>query len=85
MLFCFGDIFSLLVKLEKDHSNLSFTFKVFAAKDATPMTTIFPSPELYKRSYPQGIAWDTAIPAYPVYEMLEKTAKTQNSKGIEVI
>ena len=80
MLFCFGDIFSLLVKLEKDHSNLSFTFKVFAAKDATPMTTIFPSPELYKRSYPQGIAWDTAIPAYPVYEMLEKTAKTHGER-----
>ncbi len=39
------------------------------------MSTLFPSPDLYKKSYPQGIKWDSDIPAYPVFDMLEKTAK----------
>lgn len=39
------------------------------------MTTILPSPELYKNAYPAGIQWDAHIPVYPVWEMLEQTAK----------
>ena len=39
------------------------------------MPDIFPSLELYKNSYPAGIKWDEHIPVYPVFDMLEKTAK----------
>lgn len=39
------------------------------------MTEIHPSPELYTKSYPNGIRWDAHIPVYPVFEMLEQTAK----------
>jgi len=39
------------------------------------MTTLFPSPDLYKKSYPEGIHWDAHIPVYPLFEMLENTAK----------
>ena len=39
------------------------------------MTTILPSPELYKNSYPADIQWDAHIPVYPVFEMLEQTAR----------
>jgi long-chain acyl-CoA synthetase len=44
------------------------------------MTTIFPSSDLYKKSYPQGLRWDAAMPSYPVFEMLEKTAKAYGSR-----
>jgi long-chain acyl-CoA synthetase len=39
------------------------------------MTTILPSPALYKNSYPKGIQWDAHIPVYPVFDMLDATAK----------
>ncbi len=39
------------------------------------MTTRIPSPELYIKTYPKGIQWDASIPAYPVFDMLENTAK----------
>lgn len=39
------------------------------------MTTNIPSPDLYRKSYPAGIKWDAHIPVYPVFEMLEQTAK----------
>ncbi len=44
------------------------------------MTTILPTPELYKNAYPKGLSWDTPVPAYPVYEMLEKTAKSYGDR-----
>ncbi|MFA5593187.1 MAG: long-chain fatty acid--CoA ligase [Micavibrio sp.] len=37
------------------------------------------SPSLYQSAYPQGIKWDAGIPSYPVFEMLERTAKTYGS------
>lgn len=33
------------------------------------------TPALYQRSYPAGLHWDAPIPEYPVFQMLEKTAK----------
>ncbi len=43
------------------------------------MTTVFPSPELYKKSYPQGVQWDAPIPAYPVFQMLDETSRHYGS------
>ncbi len=43
------------------------------------MTDIYPSPELYKASYPKSISWDAAMPSYPVFDMLEDTAKNFGS------
>lgn len=39
------------------------------------MMTVFPSPELYKKSYPQGVQWDAPIPSYPVFHMLDETSR----------
>lgn len=39
------------------------------------MTDLYPSPELYKASYPKSISWDATMPSYPVFDMLEQTAK----------
>ncbi len=39
------------------------------------MTDIFPSPELYKKSYPKNIKWDAHIPVYPLYGMLDNAVK----------
>ena len=39
------------------------------------MTTLYPSPELYLNAYPSGISWDAAIPSYPLFDMLENTAR----------
>ena len=36
---------------------------------------MFPHPELYQNSYPQGIDWSANIPVYPVFDMLENTAQ----------
>ncbi|PZQ45867.1 MAG: dicarboxylate--CoA ligase PimA [Micavibrio aeruginosavorus] len=36
---------------------------------------LFPSPELYRNSYPQGVQWEAHIPVYPVFDMLERTAE----------
>jgi len=33
------------------------------------------SPDLYKKSYPEGVRWDANIPSYPVFGLLEKAAK----------
>lgn len=38
------------------------------------MSSIEISPDLYKKSYPEGIKWDTNIPSYPVFDMLDRTA-----------
>lgn len=38
------------------------------------MTTNPYTPELWSKSYAQGVHWDAEIPAYPVYELLEKAA-----------
>ncbi|PZO86455.1 MAG: dicarboxylate--CoA ligase PimA [Micavibrio aeruginosavorus] len=43
------------------------------------MTTVFPSPELYKKSYPQGVQWDAPIPSYPVFQMLDETSRHHGS------
>ena len=44
------------------------------------MTTIFPTPDLYKNAYPKGLSWDAPIPSYPVYEMLAQTAKNYGDR-----
>lgn len=44
------------------------------------MTTIFPTPDLYKNAYPKGLSWDAPVPAYPVHEMLERTAKSYGDR-----
>lgn len=45
------------------------------------MTTLFPSPELYKTHYPAGIDWNAPVPAYPVFDMLENTAKEYGDRA----
>lgn len=44
------------------------------------MTTVFPTPDLYKKAYPAGIQWNTPIPSYPVFDMLENTVKKYGSR-----
>lgn len=39
------------------------------------MADIFPTPGLYKASYPKSISWDAQMPSFPVFDMLEETAK----------
>ncbi len=39
------------------------------------MSPIDISPDLYQKSYPEGIKWDAHIPMYPVFDMLEATAQ----------
>ena len=39
------------------------------------MTTSDITLDLYKKSYPEGLRWDAPVPVYPVFDMLEKTAK----------
>lgn len=39
------------------------------------MNAVLPSAALYKKSYPKDIQWDSDIPVYPVFDMLERTAK----------
>ncbi len=39
------------------------------------MTSCDITPELYQKSYPEGLRWDAEVPIYPVFDMLERTAK----------
>lgn len=39
------------------------------------MSSVEISPELYQRSYPDGLRWDANIPAYPLFQMLDTTAR----------
>ncbi len=40
------------------------------------MAIIYPSPDVYKASYPKAISWDADMPCHPVFDMLENTAKS---------
>lgn len=60
--------------------NISLVFNGFTEKEDSSMTQIFPSPDLYKARYPQGIDWSAPIPSYPVFDMLENTARDYGSR-----
>lgn len=53
----------------------AFRFSKSSSRKKQIMTASYPSPDLYARSYPSGIKWDTPVPSYPLFDMLENAAK----------
>jgi len=70
----------MLVKLQNASRVIFLCLQSVFAREPITMTNTFPSPDLYSKSYPAGLKWDARIPAYPVFDMLENTARNYGDR-----